>query len=108
MSKYVYCLHDAKNNSFSFFGFFKSNSEAQRTLAVNILRSPDIMPAMFPGDFTLFAVATFNDSGKEMPFKSFQTLDNCGTIAQILSEFKPTSVSVPAAEQTVEKPLENA
>lgn len=104
MSKIAYCLFDNKSKSFVFFGFFRSNDEAKRTLAVNVLRSPDIMPALYPDDFTLFGVAEFFESISGMPFKSYDTLDGCGTISQILADFRPASVP----KQEVEKVEDNA
>lgn len=105
MSKSVYVIHDTKSSSFSLFGLFSTHEEAKRTLAVNILRNPDIMPAMYPGDFSLFAVAGFFPSGEDVPVIPYKAIVNCGTVAQILSEYTPKPIQ-PISEP-IEKTEEN-
>lgn len=97
--KIVYCLHDTKTNTFSLFGLFKTKLEAKRNLTVSILRSPDIVPSLYPDDFSLCGVGMFNDEeGAILPINSFEVIDNCGTVAQILAEMTPKKKESTSAE----------
>lgn len=87
--KTVYSLYDAKTKSFAFFGLFNCREEARRALAINLLKCPDVAPALYPADFVLFGLGEFNTGSEANPLVPFDVIDNCGTALQILSDYNP-------------------
>lgn len=91
--KTIFVLFDDKTKAFSLFGLFMTQEEARRSLAINLLRTPDIPPSIYPADFTLFAAGLFNPSAEANPFSEI-ALVSCGTAAQILADYVPAKKNV--------------
>lgn len=90
--KIVFTLFDAKTETHSPFGLFKTVSEAKRTLVISLRGAADIPPAQFPEDFTLVSVASFDENSGGNPYIPHEPVI-CGSCASILQEFTPVKKS---------------
>lgn len=85
----VYAIHDSKAQAYLQPFFSPTHAVAFRNLE-NAMRNPQSPFAQFPGDFTLFRIASFEDTtGILEPLKAHENLGN-------LIQFKPSD-SAPAA-----------
>lgn len=88
--KLVFTLFDAKTESHSPFGLFKTVQEAKRTLVISLRGASDIPPAQFPEDFSLCCVGSFDETTRDNPY-TVEALSIVGSAASILSEFTPVT-----------------
>ena len=88
--KLVFTLFDAKTESHSPFGLFKTVSEAKRALVITLRGAPDIPPAQFPEDYSLCCVGSFDETTRDNPY-TVEALGIVGSAASILLEFTPAT-----------------